>query len=279
MSHAESHMVYAISIEANRSKVEKKQEKPPTWMGWSQRLKHPVGPPPAAQWKGIGDQDHDSASSKSPRRAWRKDSPQRRQTPEGEDAQMGEDAALDLEEQQQKWSFEVEAHESTAATSTAAASEPQGKRTKREPTRMEKMETQLADLSSKLEQMMYGLTVIHQRFEQQPGVQAPHQPQQQMQQHMQQQQHANLPDMSGGGRGKSKVTPAALAAVQGLEPDELLHLHEDEYTCTTEVPKLHTAAGIASITTVNVTSLRQQSAVGGSGSAEFRYCLYYRSSP
>eukprot|EP00971_Amphidinium_carterae_P329890 6462659-Amphidinium_carterae.2 len=133
-----------------------------------------------------------------------------------------------------------------------AATEPQGKRTKREPTRMEKMETQLADLSSKLEQMMYGLTVIHQRFEQQPAMQAPCLPQQQQQQ----QQHPNLPDMTGGGR--SKVTPAALAAVQGFEPDELLHLHEDEYTCTTEVPRIDTAAGIASITTVNVTSLRQQ---------------------
>eukprot|EP00971_Amphidinium_carterae_P349939 6491308-Amphidinium_carterae.1 len=63
-----------------------------------------------------------------------------------------------------------------------------------------------------------------------------------------------LPHLCGGAKS-SKIT--SLAHVQAREPDQLLNLHEDEYTHTMEVPSLRTCAGRATVTAVNVTSLRQ----------------------
>eukprot|EP00971_Amphidinium_carterae_P346894 6488648-Amphidinium_carterae.3 len=63
-----------------------------------------------------------------------------------------------------------------------------------------------------------------------------------------------LPHLCGGAK-TSKIT--SLAHVQAREPDQLLNLHEDEDTHTMEVPSLHTCAGRAFVTAVNVTSLRQ----------------------
>eukprot|EP00971_Amphidinium_carterae_P061820 1224454-Amphidinium_carterae.1 len=88
MSHSDTHLVYAVQIEPNKSKIEPKQDKAPPWMNWAQRLKQPLAPPPASQWKKSEQPPESGASSsKSPRsRLRRKDaSSERRSEQEEED--------------------------------------------------------------------------------------------------------------------------------------------------------------------------------------------------
>eukprot|EP00971_Amphidinium_carterae_P325961 6456542-Amphidinium_carterae.1 len=255
MSHSETHQIFAVSIEPNRSKTEPKQDRPPPWMNWAQRLKQPMAPPPASQWKNLSTNSELGASSKSPRsRAWRKDlSPTRREP--GSDGIAEDQMELELlQEESRQWSFEVESVGDPRASSMSEhKGEPEGKRQKQAPSRMEKMETQLADLSSKLEQMMYGLQMIHNKVEQQAPVGAvpsasPPPPRAE-------EVCVSVPCLSGGAKRGQK---SSLAAVQGFAPDQLLTLHEDEYPHSSELPVLAHCEGSASITTVNVTSLRQQ---------------------
>eukprot|EP00971_Amphidinium_carterae_P195859 3886711-Amphidinium_carterae.2 len=162
MSHSDTHMIYAVHIEPNKAKIEPKQDKAPPWMNWAQRLKQPLAPPPANQWKKCERplESGASSSSKSPRSRLRRKDASPEQRPEQEDENMGLTAG-------HQWAFEVESLEAGSASKHAAKEEPTGKRIKHEPTKIEKLELQLADLNTKLEQMMYGLQLIHQRVENQ----------------------------------------------------------------------------------------------------------------
>eukprot|EP00971_Amphidinium_carterae_P338277 6475541-Amphidinium_carterae.2 len=170
LSHSESHQICAISIEANQKKPDPKPVKSPPWMGWNQRLKQPLAPPPTELWRRESDSEtpdvvaaRASSRSRGNRVAFQ---PLVRDTAGTE----GDDAAMDdsLDTEPLAWTFEVE--QPTDAGAQQPKEEPAGKKARREPTKMEKLETQLDDLHLKFERMMQGLQIIHQKVEMQTQV-------------------------------------------------------------------------------------------------------------
>eukprot|EP00971_Amphidinium_carterae_P349748 6491199-Amphidinium_carterae.2 len=172
LSHSESHQVCALTIELNKTRSEPKAEKAPAWMTWSQRMQQPLAPPPAEHWKqGQGESNSGTALAKSPRSRLSSS----KSSPIAYRMDQDEEDALDesMEDQAPPWAFEVEQQQhGAAAADQRATAEPAGKKPKKEPTRMEKMESQLEDLNAKFERMMAGLHIIHQQVESQAQQQA-----------------------------------------------------------------------------------------------------------
>eukprot|EP00971_Amphidinium_carterae_P346893 6488648-Amphidinium_carterae.2 len=166
LSHAESHQVYAITIEQNKPRSDPKVEKAPAWMTWAQRVQQPMAPPPAELWKQCsGEASSSTAMAKSSRsRAnYSKTPPPSYRMDQDEEEGPADDESMD--DQPPPWTFEVE--QLAPAGGSRPSEEPAGKKAKREPTRMEKLECQLGDLNAKLERMMAGLSIIHQKVESQ----------------------------------------------------------------------------------------------------------------
>eukprot|EP00971_Amphidinium_carterae_P338276 6475541-Amphidinium_carterae.1 len=68
-----------------------------------------------------------------------------------------------------------------------------------------------------------------------------------------------IPALEGGAKRAKRAAQSTSIATALLErgSDKHLHMHDDELTHTMDIPSVQVMAGSASITTINVTSLRQ----------------------